>query len=124
MRVEKIFLMMGEAPLRQNRSTAADNSCATFHSERNVAQQNAGMNREVVDTLFGLFNQRVSIDFPCEFFRTPPAFFQGLVNRNGSDGYWRVPENPFPGFVDVLAGRQIHYGVCPPCNAPTHLLHF
>src|SRR5204863_2547839 len=56
-RIEKILLMMREAPFRKTRSAAADNAGAPVHGPRNVSKQHAGMNREVVHSLLGLFNE-------------------------------------------------------------------
>ena len=79
------LLVMRQAPLGQDRSAAADDTRTSFNGPGDITQQNAGMNSEVVDALFRLFEQRIPIDFPRELFRTPPDFLQRLVDRYGAD---------------------------------------
>ena len=49
--VEKTFLVMRETPLGHDRAAAPNDSGRAFSSQRNVAQENAGVNREIVDAL-------------------------------------------------------------------------
>ena len=102
--VEEIFLVMRKAPLRENGSTAADDSRSAFHSQRDITQQDAGVDRKVIDTLLGLLDQRVAIHFPREFFRTASGLLERLVYRNGSDRDRRISKNPLACFMNVTAG--------------------
>src|SRR5881398_25491 len=101
MRIQEILLMMREAPLRKDRSAAADNSGPALYGERDVAKQDAGMDGEVIDTLLGLLDQGVPIHVPGQFFRAAAGLLERLVNRNGSNRHRRVAQNPFPGFVNI-----------------------
>jgi hypothetical protein len=79
---------------------------------------------EVVHALLGLLDQRVLEDFPGQVLGLAIHLFQRLVDGHGADGYRRVAQNPLAGFVDVLAGGQVHDGVGTPADAPGHLVHF
>jgi hypothetical protein len=92
--------------------------------QRHVAQQHAGVDGEVVDALFGLFDQRVAEDFPGQVFGLAVDLFQRLIDRHGADGDRAVADDPFAGFVDVLAGGQVHHGVAAPADRPGHFLDF
>ena len=102
--VEEVLLVMRKAPLCENGSATADNAGSALHGQGNVAEQNAGMDREIVHTLLGLLNQRVSIEFPGQFLRPPAAFLQRLVDGHGADRNRRVPQNPLSCLVDVSSG--------------------
>ena len=39
-------------------------------------------------------------------------------------GTGRVADDPFAGFVDVLAGGEVHHRVRAPADAPDHFFHF
>src|SRR5262245_19149891 len=108
--------MMRQAPLRENRAATADDAGSPIGSPRDVAQQNSGMNREVIDTLLGLFDQSVTIKLPRQFFRTADLF-QRLIDRHSADRHRRIPQNPFPYFVNVATGGKIHDGVASPRDA-------
>ena len=82
------------------------------------------MNREVVDALLGLFDQRVAKDFPGQVFGFAADFFQRLIDRHGADRHRRVANDPFARGVNVLAGRKIHHRVRAALDRPAHLLDF
>ena len=82
------------------------------------------MDREVVHALLGLFDQRVPIHLPGEFFRPAPCFFERLINGNCPDRHRRISQDPFASFVNVAAGGQIHHRICSPGDAPAHFLDF
>src|ERR1051326_99141 len=85
MRIQKIFLMVRQTPLSEDRSSAADNSSAAPHGERNITKQHAGMNREIVDALFCLLDERVAIHFPGQFFRPASGLLECLINGDRPD---------------------------------------
>src|SRR5262245_9972026 len=99
---------MGKTPFRHDRTTARDDTGQPSRGERHVAEEHAGMDREVIDALLALLNQRVAIDFPREIFRPAADLFEGLIDWHRADGYRRIANDPLPRFVDVLAGREIH----------------
>src|SRR5579863_3800843 len=116
--------MVREAPLRQNRSAPRNNAGHARGGKRNVAQQHAGVDREVVDALFGLLDQRIAEEFPGEIFGLTIDLLERLINRHGADRHGRVSQNPLTRFVNVLAGGQVHYGIRAPARRPRHLLDF
>ncbi len=80
------------------------------------------MDREVVDTLLGLLDERVAVDVPGEVLGLAADLLERLVDRHGADRHGRVPEDPLAGLVDVLARREVHDGVRAPARGPRHLL--
>ena len=124
MRVEEIFLMMRETPLGHDRAAAADDAGHALRRQRNVSQQHAGMDGEVIHALLRLFDERVPVNLPGQFLRFAIHFFQRLINRHGADGHGRVADDPFARLVDVLAGGKIHHRVRAPLRRPPHLLDF
>ncbi len=122
--VEEAFLMMGQAPLGHDGAAAGDDAGDPVGGHGHVGQAHAGVDGEVVHALLGLFDQGVAEDLPGEVFGFAVDFFQRLVDGHGADGHGRVAQNPFAGFVDVLAGGQIHQGVAAPARRPHHFLHF
>ena len=80
------------------------------------------MDGEIIYALFGLFNQRIGEDFPCQVLGNAADLFQRLINRHGADGNGRIADDPFAGVVDVAASRQVHHGVRAPADRPDHLV--
>src|SRR5574343_94481 len=124
MRVEEAFLVVRQAPLGHDRAAAADDTGHPVGGHRHVAQQDVSVDGEVVDALFGLFDQRSAEDFPGQVFGLAIDLFQGLVDGHGADGNRTVADDPLAGFVDVLAGGQVHYRVAAPADRPGHLFNF
>src|SRR3546814_1249709 len=56
--------MMCQAPFSHNRSAARHNPCHAIGGHGNEGKSNACMNSEVINTLFGLFNECVTENFP------------------------------------------------------------
>ena len=79
--------MMSQTPFGDDGTATGNDTRHAVGRHRNVAQQETGMNREVIDTLFSLFDQRILINFPCQIFSDTVDFFQCLIHRNGSDRY-------------------------------------
>ena len=82
------------------------------------------MDGHVVHALFALLNNSVLVDFPGEFGGVTLHFFQRLIHGDGTQRGGAVAENPLAGFVNVLAGGQVHDGVCTPAGGPHHFLYF
>ena len=74
MRVEKTFLVMRETPLGHDRAAARDDAGHAARGQRNVAQQHAGVDREIIDALLGLFDQRVAKISQVSSSAWPPTF--------------------------------------------------
>src|SRR5579871_2172921 len=80
--VEEAFLVMGKAPLRHDRTTARDDAGDAVGGQVDVAEPHAGVDGEVVDALFALFDQRVAIELPRQLDRVAVALLQRLVDRH------------------------------------------
>ena len=120
---QEVLFVMRETPFRHDRTAARDNTCQAFGGHRHVAQQYARVNGEVVDALFGLFEQRVAEGFPGEIFGDPVNLLQRLVDRYGTDRHRAVTQDPLAGFVNIAAGGEVHYRICAPAGRPHQLLH-
>ena len=121
--VQKVFLLMSEAPLGHDGPTTRDDTCHALCSEGNVLKTYAGVDSEIVDSLLGLFNEGVAVQFPGEGFGATTGLFKSLVNGDGSDGYGAVAQNPFSGLMDIFPSREIHKGVASPFTRPAHFLN-
>ena len=120
--VEEALLVMGEAPLGHDGAAAGDDAGDPPGGERDVAQQHAGVHGEVVHPLLGLLDQGVAVDLPGQVLRDAADLLQRLVDRHRPDRHRRVPDDPLPGLVDVLAGGEIHHRVGAPERGPAELL--
>ena len=120
--VEEILAMVCQAPLGQDAASSADNAGHATGGHRDESQEHPGVNGEIVDTLFGLLDEGVPIDFPSQILGLAADLFQSLINGNGPDGHRGVSQDPLPGGVDVLARRKIHHRVGSPLGGPAHLL--
>ncbi|MCY1209424.1 hypothetical protein D9M72_210740 [compost metagenome] len=116
--------MVRQAPLGHDRTATRDDAGDTVGGQRHVAQQHAGVDGEVVHALLGLLDQRVAEHLPGQVLGDAAGLVQRLVDRHRADGYRRVAQDPFAGFMDVLAGGQVHDGVGAPADRPHHLFHF
>ena len=105
-------------------AAARDDAGYPGGGEWDIAKPHAGVDRKVIHPLFGLLDQGVTKHLPCEVFSFAADFFQSLVNRNRADRHRRVTKNPFPGLVNILAGRQVHDRIGAPAGRPDHLLNF
>ena len=90
MRVEEVLLVVGQAPLGQDGTAAGDDAGQPVRGERDIAQQDPGMDGEVVHPLLGLFDQGVAEDFPGELFGAAVDLLQGLIDRHRADGHGGV----------------------------------
>ena len=120
--VEEVLLVMGQTPRRHDRAAAAHDARHASGRERDVAQQDPGVDGEVVDTLLGLLDDGVAVDLPGELLGPAVHFFEGLVDGHGADGHGRVAHDPFTGGVDVGPRGQVHHGVGAPTGGPGQLL--
>ena len=121
--VEEIFLMMREAPFRHDAAAARDDAGHARSGERDVTQEHAGVDGEVIDALLGLLDERVAEELPREVLGFAVHLLQRLVDGHGADGHGRIAQDPLAGGVDVFAGAEIHHGVGAPLGGPAHLFH-
>ncbi len=61
MGVEEIFLVMGEAPFGHDRAAAADDTGHAAGGHGDEAQEDAGVDGEVIDALLGLLDECVAV---------------------------------------------------------------
>ena len=122
--VEEVFLVMGEAPLGHDRAAAGDDAGHAAGGHGDEAQQDTGVDGEVIDALLGLLDEGVAIEFPSEILGLAVDLFQRLIDRHGADGDGGVSQDPLAGGVDVLAGGKVHHGVRAPLGGPAHFFHF
>ena len=91
---------------------------------RDKSFKNGSVDREVINPLFGLLDEGVTVEFPGEVFDATVDLFEGLVNGDGTDGDGRVANDPLAGGVDIFPGGEIHHRVGSPLGGPAHLLDF
>ena len=80
--------------------------------------EQTGMDGEIVDSLFCLFDQCVAVDFPTQVFYLPVHFFQCLVDGDCPHRDRTVADDPFAGFMNIVASRKIHQSVASPFATP------
>lgn len=69
--VSEVFLVVCDAPLCVDGTTSADNTGQAVSSVRHKREQHSRMDGEVVHPLFGLLDERVAEDLPCEVLSDP-----------------------------------------------------
>ncbi len=124
MRVQEVLLVVAHLPEGKNRTAAAHDTRGALGGKRNVFQQEARVDSEVVHALFRLLDERVAVQFPREFFGLAVHLLERLVDRHRADRDGTVADNPFARLVDVLSGGKIHHGVGAPAHGPGHLFDF
>src|SRR6185503_8489973 len=122
--VKETLFVMGQAPLRHDRSTTTHDPRRPARRQRNVRKSHAGVNRKVINTLLRLLDQRVAKNLPRKLLGFAADFFKRLVNRHGADRYRRVANYPFARRMNVLTGGEIHHRIRTTVNGPTHLVDF
>ena len=113
---------MRQAPLGHDRSAARHDAGHALRRQRDVAQEHAGVDGEVVDALLRLLDQRLEEHVDVQILRLALDLLEALVDRHRADRHRRVAHDPLARLVDVLARRQIHHRVGAPAGRPLHLL--
>ena len=124
MGVEKTFLVMMETPLGHDGPSPGDDASHAARCMGDEAEENSGMDGEVIDALLGLFNEGIPEQLPRKIFNAPVHLLESLVDRNGPNGNRGVTDDPLTGSMNVFSGGKVHYGVRSPLGGPPHLLHF
>ena len=91
MRVRKVLAVVQQAKLRVDRAAAGHDPRHALGRQRHVAQQNARVDREVVDALLGLLDQGLAEELPGDVLDDAAGLLEGLVDRDGADGDRGVP---------------------------------
>ena len=102
-RVQEAFLVVGQAPLGHDRTTARNDARQTFGRQWHVTQQHAGVNREVVDALLSLLDQGVAENLPRQVFGLPVNLLKRLIDGHGPYRHRAVANDPLARLMDVLA---------------------
>jgi hypothetical protein len=69
------------------------------------------MDGEVVDPLFTLLYNGITIYVPIEFFSLAVDLLQSLVNWYSSYRYWGVPYYGFSCLMDARSCGEVHHGI-------------
>ncbi len=115
---------MRQAPFRHDRAAARHDPGHPRRGQMDIAEPHAGMDREIIDALLGLFDQRVAEQFPGQLLGLAADLFQSLIDRHRADRHRRVADDPFADRVDVAPGRQVHDRVGAPARRPDQLVDF
>ena len=83
-RIEKTFFMVRQAPLRHDGAATGNDTGDTAGRHRHPGKPHTGMDGEVVNTLFCLFDQGVAKDLPAQVLGYAIDLLQCLVNRHGT----------------------------------------
>ena len=121
--IEETLLLMHRAPFGNDTSTTAHHPRKSSLREVHILKADTTMDREIIDTLLGLFDERIAEKSPCEILNLSTRFFKGLIHRNGTHGHRTVARNPFTRLRDIIARRKIHQCVAAPFAAPYSFLH-
>lgn len=121
--IEEAFLVVVETPLAHDTTATAHDTAKTAISEMHVVATDAGMDGEVVNTLLALFDEGITEYLPVQILYLAVYLLQSLVDRHGSYWYRAVAYNPFTGFVDIVAGREVHQSIASPLARPYSLIH-
>src|SRR5215471_12708740 len=105
---------MRQTPFGHDGTATRHNTRDAPGSQGNIAQEHASVDREVIDPLLSLLNQRIAVDLPGEFLSLATHLLQSLINRYGTNGHGRVAQDPLTRLVDVLASGQVHDGIGSP----------
>src|SRR5690625_1380678 len=104
MGVEEIFLVMGQAPFGEDRAAAGNDPGHSLSGQGDKSEQDAGVNRKIIDSLFALLEKRIAKNFPGELFGFSVYLFERLIDRNGSDWHRGIAQNPLAGLVNIFPG--------------------
>ena len=114
---------MSETPLGHDRTAATDDPGGSLRRHRDIRQSYTCMNREIVDTLFSLLDERIAEDLPGEFFSFAANLLQRLVDRHCADWHRRIANDPFACGVNILSSGEIHHCVRATSDRPAHFFN-
>ncbi len=102
--------MVLDHPLGEDGTAAADDAGDAAGGQRNVLDQDAGMDSHVIDALLGLLLDDFEHERSSKVFEAAHAG-QGFVDGHGADGHGRIVDDGLADARDVAAGGEIHDGV-------------
>src|SRR6266404_1802243 len=114
--VEWVLLAVRHHPHSVQRSTAAHDAGYASVYERQMLDQDSGVESHVVDALLRLMLDHVEQIVGGELLELLVPFAVGsalyrLIDRHGADRNRRSSNDRAPDSIDVAAGREIHHGV-------------
>ena len=120
--IEETLTVVQQAPLAHDTTTSTDDTTETTVGQMNVMTTDTGMYREIVDTLFALFYQRVTVNLPCEVFHSTVHLLESLIDRYRTHGHRTVTYDPLTRLVDIVTSGEVHQGVAAPLTRPHGLV--
>src|SRR5450432_2437146 len=121
--VEEILFVVVGHPLGEDGTAAADDAGDALGNQREILNQDAGVDGHVVHALLGLLFNDFEHDGGVQVFDALDAGNR-LINRHGTDGHGRIAQDGFANGVDVAAGGKVHDGVGPVVDRGVQLLEF
>jgi hypothetical protein len=109
-RVERVLFVVLEHPLRHHRAAARHDAGDAIFDERQVFDEHAGVDGEVVDALLGLVLEDVDQVVGGELLDVL-HLLQRLVDRHRAERHRARVDQRLTDAVDVPAGREVHHGV-------------
>ena len=110
-------------PLSEDGAAAADDAGDALGNQRKILDQDAGMDRHVIDALRGLLFDDFQHHFGIQVFDALYAG-DGFVDRHGADRDGRVAQDGFADLMDVAAGGEVHHRVGAVVDGGVELLQF
>src|SRR5579863_1125248 len=108
--VQHVLLMVLYHPLGQDRAAAAHDTGDAPGGERDVLDEDAGVDGHVIHALLGLLLDYFQHDARGQVFHAPHAG-ERLVNGHGADRHGRCIDDGLADARDVAAGRKVHHRV-------------
>ena len=114
MGVEEILLAVFFHPFRHNGAPAGDDARESLGGERQVFEQQSGVDGEIVHTLLALFYKGVAVHLPSKLLGFAVDFLKCLIDRHCAHRHRTVADNPLACLVDVGTRGEVHQGVAAP----------
>ena len=122
MLVQRILFAMVHHPHRVQRAAAADDPRDATVDERQMLQQNPGVQRHVVDALASLMLDDFEEVVDRELLELLPLQHR-LIDRHRADRHRRRADDRLARDVDVLAGGEVHDGIGAVLHREQELVH-
>ena len=81
------------------------------------------MNGVIIHALKSLLDQSFPKHLKSKVLGDAVNLFKSLIKRNRANRYRRISDDLFPGFMNIPAGTEIHYGISTVNGTEHHLLN-